>query len=57
MYDGFVDYARQERLMAVVDCLGKDVFWARERSGNSLHLKQSHRSGRWTSRWDELLTV
>ncbi|MBF0330517.1 MAG: Y-family DNA polymerase [Candidatus Omnitrophica bacterium] len=57
LYEVPGDQEKQERLMEVVDQLDGHVFWAKEQMSEGMHLKQAHRSGRFTSRWGELLAV
>ncbi len=57
LYEAPAQQEKQGRLMEAVDRLDGDVFWAREQLSDGLHLKQARRSGRFTSRWSELLQV
>ncbi|MBF0387411.1 MAG: Y-family DNA polymerase [Candidatus Omnitrophica bacterium] len=57
LYEPAGSTERQGRLMEVIDRLDGEVFWAREQLSNGLRPKQTRRSGRFTSRWNELLQV
>ena len=51
------DSPREGALLDMVDRFGGDIFWAREGSSGGVPLKQVRRSGRFTSRWGELVCV
>ena len=62
LFDETYQDSRKQKLMKVMDHYNANanfgkLFWAAEGVSNPWFLKQTHRSRRFTSRWDEILTV
>jgi len=62
LFDEPYQDSRRQQLMKVMDRYNSNtnfgkIFWAAEGIEKPWYLKQTHRSKRFTTRWDELLTV
>jgi DNA polymerase V len=62
LYAPVYQHSLKEKLMAVIDQLNRStnsgkLFWASEGTGKPWYMRQAHKSKRFTTRWDELLTI